>query len=345
MENRGDTPPRRLDEKLASIRADPQGSKAFILADAKDADMAFGCLAPGQRPDGTLRSRAEYLEAIRAVTTQGLVDLVLLSASNAERLVVEEGLFCDSAVTPAGRVNDSTDIWVVRGGRYAEQPSRPFRSATLDHLKHGRLVADPSSAGPGVDLGLYSITPTGDLDADFKSLEAFASFRLEAERKRFRYFLEVFNPNVAANPAIEDVGAFLNDHIVRSLAGVTNVGRPLFLKIPYNGPRALEELLNYDPGLVVGVLGGSAGTTLDAFQLLADARRHGARVALFGRKINAAENQLAFIEHLRWIADGETTPVDAVRSYHARLDKFGLKPHRKLEADLQLTDPILSYGT
>lgn len=345
MENRGTLPQKRLDQKLASIHADPHGSKAFILADAKDADMAFGCSAPGQRPDGTLRSRAEYLQAIRSVTTQGLVDLVLMSASNAERLVIEEGLFRDSAVTPAGRVNDSTDIWVVRGGRYTEQPSRPFRSVTLDHLKHGRLVDDPSSSGLGVDLGLYSITPTGDLDADFMSLEAFALFRLEAERKRFRYFLEVFNPNVTASPAIGNVGAFLNDHIARSLAGVTNAGRPLFLKVPYNGPKALEELVSYDPALVVGVLGGSAGTTLDAFQLLADARRHGARVALFGRKINAAEDQLAFIEHLRWIADGETTPADAVRSYHARLDGLGLIPHRRLEDDLQITDQTLTYGT
>jgi hypothetical protein len=31
-----------LDTKLADIRANPSGSKAFIIADAKDADMAFG---------------------------------------------------------------------------------------------------------------------------------------------------------------------------------------------------------------------------------------------------------------------------------------------------------------
>lgn len=344
MESGRQLPPKRLDEKLAEIRADPHGSKAFLLADAKDADMAFGCYAPGLRSDGTPRSREAYLDAIRAVAEQGLVDLVLMSASSVERLVIEEGIFRDSPVTPAGRANDSTDIWVVRGGRYTDEPSRPFRSATLDHLTHGRLVEDPASPGPGVDLGLYSITPTGHLGADLRSLEAFAEFRLEAERKRFRYFLEVFNPNARVAPPIEDVGAFLNDHVVRTLAGVTSAGRPLFLKIPYNGPRALEELVAYDSSMVVGVLGGSSGTTLDAFQLLADARRHGARVALFGRKINAAEDQLAFVEHLRWIADGEAPPDDAVRSYHARLNKLGLKPHRPLEADLQITDQSLAYG-
>ena len=36
-----------LDRKLAAIHADPSGSREFILADAKDADMAFGIGAPG----------------------------------------------------------------------------------------------------------------------------------------------------------------------------------------------------------------------------------------------------------------------------------------------------------
>ena len=38
-----------LDQKIADIRANPSGSKAFIIADAKDADMAFGITAPGQK--------------------------------------------------------------------------------------------------------------------------------------------------------------------------------------------------------------------------------------------------------------------------------------------------------
>ena len=37
-----------LDAKLAEIKANPS-SKAFIIADAKDADMAFGVRAPGPR--------------------------------------------------------------------------------------------------------------------------------------------------------------------------------------------------------------------------------------------------------------------------------------------------------
>ncbi len=87
----------------------------------------------------------------------------------------------------------------------------------------------------------------------------------------------------------------------------------------YHGPKAMEELVHYDPHLVVGILGGSAGTTYDAFKLLAEAKKYGARVALFGRKINNAENQLAFIHFLRLIADGEIDAEEAVRAYHGVL--------------------------
>ena len=133
----------------------------------------------------------------------------------------------------------------------------------------------------GADLGLYSVTFTNNAERDHKTLRIFRDFRLHAEKKKFRYFLEVFNPNVDARIPPEEVGSFINDHIARTLAGVPSAGRPIFLKIPYNGARALEELVMYDPQLVVGILGGSSGTTHDAFKLIADARKYGARVALF----------------------------------------------------------------
>ena len=38
---------KRLDQKIASILNNPSGAKDFIIADAKDADMAFGVTAPG----------------------------------------------------------------------------------------------------------------------------------------------------------------------------------------------------------------------------------------------------------------------------------------------------------
>ncbi len=137
---------------------------------------------------------------------------------------------------------------------------------------------------------------------------------------------------------------FVNDLVARTLAGVAAAGRPVFLKMVYHGPRALEELVAYDPHLIVGVLGGSAGTTLDAFQLIHDVRKYGGRAALFGRKINQAENQLAFIEFLRHIVDGVIEPVEAVKAYHAVLAKLGIRPHRALHDDLVQGGSATSYG-
>src|SRR5207248_11755545 len=88
----------------------------------------------------------------------------------------------------------------------------------------------------------------------------------------------------------------------------------------------------------------SAGTTYDAFKLLSEAKKYGARVALFGRKINNAENQLAFIHFLRLIADDEISAEEAVRAYHGVLQKLGVRPHRSLEDDMQLQTNVMNYG-
>jgi hypothetical protein len=338
-----------LDRKLAAIHADPHGCREFILADAKDADMAFGIGAPGLSPEahpGEVRFRtlAEYRDLIRANTRQGLVDIMLMSSSTSYQLTIQERLFEGSHVTPAVRANDATDVHLARGSTYAQEPARPFRTGDIDHFQCGHLDCAPEERTLGANLGLYSVTFNNDLALDQETLERFHDFRAEAERKGFRYFLEVFDPNVPGAVAPDVLPKYLNDMIARMLAGVAGPGRPDFLKIVYHGPKALEELVAYDPHLVVGILGGSAGTTRDAFQLLHDARKYGARVALYGRKINNAENQLAFIQFLRLIADGEIGPVEAVRAYHAVLERLGLRAHRALEDDLRITDTSMSYA-
>jgi hypothetical protein len=101
-----------LYQKLAEIKAS-RGSKAFIIADAKDADMAFGVRAPGvdkfiskkgrhpaqfspevwKREEFGHRNLPEFLDIIREVTHQGLVDIMLMSAAVNEQLTIKEGLF------------------------------------------------------------------------------------------------------------------------------------------------------------------------------------------------------------------------------------------------------------
>src|SRR5829696_1828028 len=109
-----------LDQKLANNHADPSCARDFILADAKDADMAAGLAATGKDAvTGKVRSLAEYRDQMREIVKQGLVDIMLMSASTSELLTIEEGLFRSSHITPAVRANDTTDIHLPAGGTYA----------------------------------------------------------------------------------------------------------------------------------------------------------------------------------------------------------------------------------
>src|SRR5207253_1796374 len=184
----------------ARIHADPHGCKDFILADAKDADMALSIGAPGRSPEsypGEVRYRtlAEFRAVIEAIVAQKLVDVMLLSASTSEVLTIYKRLFDDSPVTPAVRANDTTDIHIVRGSKYPTEASLPFRTATLDHIQCGHVDCKPDERRLGADLGLYSITFNNDPVLDREALEQYKQFRLEAEKKGFRHFLEVFDPN------------------------------------------------------------------------------------------------------------------------------------------------------
>ena len=321
-----------LDAGLAAF-IENSGSGVFLLADAKDADMAMGIAAPGKAPGGKgYRGLQDYRERIRENVAQGLVDIVLMSASTSGVLTCGEGIFENSPVTPAVRANDSTDIWWAAGSAYPSQPSLPFRSADIGGAMLG-----------GADLGLYSITFNNDAERDRETLEAYAAFRREADAIGFRHFLEVFDPNAPLTP-IPDLPRFMNDNIIRTLAGIAGKSRPIFLKVVYHGPAAMEELAGYDTDTPVGILGGASGTTHDAFHQLWEAKKYGARVALYGRMINDSEHQPSFIQHLRWIADGEIVDAaEAVRSYHGALEKIGVQPHRALDADLERTRDLGSH--
>src|SRR5260221_4418035 len=182
-----------LDSKLAEIKANP-ATRAFIIADAKDADMAFGVRSPGprlylstrgerptrfspeiwSREEFGYRNLPEFLDIIREIVHQGITDIMLMSAYVNEQLSIQEGLFRNSRVTAAVRANDTTDVWAVRHGCYATEPAQPFRTATIDQIQCGQIECEmDADAFPGANLGLYSVTFVNELEQDRETLFRF----------------------------------------------------------------------------------------------------------------------------------------------------------------------------
>ena len=121
---------------------------------------------------------------------------MLMSASTSEVLTIHRRLFDNSPVTPAARANDTTDIHIIRGSKYPDA-AVAARSAPRRWITSSAAISTASrkNASLGANLGLYSITFNNDTVLDRAALEEYKQFRLEAERKGFRHFLEVFDPN------------------------------------------------------------------------------------------------------------------------------------------------------
>ena len=323
-----------LDSKLQKIRNLKFKPKDFIIADAKDADMGGGVPAPGPKRNKKgfnfihYKNLNEYLDSMRLMTKSKLIDIMLMSASNAETLT-GQGLFRNSSVTPAVRMNDTSDIWGIRHGNYKKEFAKPFRTANVKNVKKIS------------NLGLFSITFSKNLKFDLDMLNAYREFREDAVENKFNYFLEVFNPQTKTGLNQIQLGEYVNDCILKTLAGQVSKERPLFLKIAYNGPKAMEELSSYDPNnLIVGILGGGKGTTRDCFELISKACKYGAKVALFGRKINLAEDQDLIVRTMRMVVEGMSSS-EGVKFYHDQLKKKKIKPDASIEKDQQITEKVL----
>ena len=324
-----------LDKKLKKIRSSSYKPKDFIIADAKDADMGGGVRATGYIRDSNSRltkkpeSFTNYLKKIEQMSKSKLVDIILMSMTSAERLI-NRSIFKKSLITPAVRLNDTSCIWgLIRHGEYDKKKSVPFATTQLSFAKKY------------VNLGLYSLTFNKDAEKDVEMLNQYRNFRYEAEKIGMRHFLEVFNSNVI-NLNIKEMGEYVNDCILKTLAGQISKEKPIFLKIQYNGPKAMDELASYDPGnLIIGILGGRKGTTRDTFELLIQAHKYGARVALFGKKINLCENQIILVQTMRKILEENINSLDAVKLYHDKLIKNKINPDKNIIDDKILTDPSL----
>ena len=329
---------KRLDLKLANIENGRYTPSDFIIADAKDGDMARGTACAGPeigtdgKPTGRMLPLQHYRDDMERMIEADQVDIMLTSLSSAEYLT-RKGAFANTEVTPAIRLNDGTDIWLCRSASYAQQPTRRFRTARLDRVK------------PLADLGLFAVTFYNDRDIDHATLDAYAQFRDEASAQGVRHFLEVFNPAMDVGMGKEEFAHFNNDCITRCLAGVARQERPVFLKMVYNGPKATEELASYDPGsIIVGILGGAFSTSRDTLEMIKQSERYGARVALFGRRIYGADSSVGIVNAMRLMLEEDLTSEEATKIYHDGLSKAGITPSLPLSDDLELVEPSLKLA-
>jgi len=91
---------KRLDEKLAVFAPARRPDADFILADAKDADMAFGVAAPDKSWSGRFRPRIErLLEVVEdygnksgRLSHKACRFSCCCSASTLEKLAIEDAL-------------------------------------------------------------------------------------------------------------------------------------------------------------------------------------------------------------------------------------------------------------
>ena len=79
---------KRLDQKLARIRNGQYTPKDFIIADAKDGDMANGCKTAGLQKSSTnwYTPIQVYRDDMRKIMESDLVDIILASLSSVEVL-------------------------------------------------------------------------------------------------------------------------------------------------------------------------------------------------------------------------------------------------------------------
>jgi hypothetical protein len=64
-------------------------------------------------------------------------------------------------------------------------------------------------------------------------------------------------------------------------------------------------------------------------------------LALFGRRIKGSEDPLAFLEVLRLVADGDTSPEEGVKRYRSKLEEKNIPAQRSLDDDMVLHTPGL----
>ncbi|MFW6181616.1 MAG: hypothetical protein ACOC8N_07695 [Spirochaetota bacterium] len=303
----------RLYHKL-SDRGSLAEKPLFVFA----ADHLAGVGIHGLGPAGTAyRTRPEFVQLIRDIVKQGVVDAVLMTPADAELLAAGECLFQDSPVTPLVRMNAETGIWSPRYGRYRQEPSFPFQTVPVGEDGWCEQLIRTASDSCCVTAGLYSVTLNNDVASDHRTMSAYLDFARQVGRAEgFHHLLEVFPPNVDL-PGMdrEQVAAYTADSIVRIMSHLTRKQRPLLVKTAYLDQRVWKELAGFDPELVIGALGGSYRNAETTLELAHRVIRDGGRAVLFGRPVFMEQDPPGMCRAIRAVIDGKLSPPQALDAY------------------------------
>ncbi len=320
-----------------------EGQHEFLMVVAHDPDMGGGIEAYGTTGNGTLRSRQDFLENLVLPVLQERLDeypsgetygvdpyiecsadAVLVSLRNASWLKFRNPKLTEIVF----RANNTTDVWQSREGNYAGLPAKPHAVVDLEAAKN-----------LGLEVCLFSVTLCGDLEPDMSMIEAYADFCRKARKLGLKHILEIFNPGLGPvswlNAATK--GEFINDSIVRLVASQECDYGPILLKIPFNTRESMAELTSFDTDLNVGIMGGSSGTSMDAFELANQAAECGARAAFFGRRIKNAVLPLEMSRLIREVGRGTMSPKLAVDEYHDEVGERPLPGGLTKEQDSEIT--------
>ena len=196
---------RRLDRKLDAILAGRYTPDDFIIADAKDADMAFGVAAPG--PSRAAAPHAGDLPGQHARAGRGR------RARHPAHLGLQRRA---AGVRRLARRRGHARRAGQRHHRHLEPPRQQLHRRAVAPVPHRRSRRRPPVLRPRAVLG--------DVQQRHRARPRHPRGLQRVPRARppsvgMRYFLEVFNPNAPVDLAPEDVGAFVNDAIIRTLAG------------------------------------------------------------------------------------------------------------------------------
>ncbi|MHB2016324.1 MAG: hypothetical protein ACYCW6_05185 [Candidatus Xenobia bacterium] len=294
----------RVEEKLSA-------SSGVALIFAADAQVAYGVQGLGQA-NGQYRTRPQFLDLVRGLVADGVLDGVLMTPADAEQLAARDRIF-RHGVTPIVRMNAETGIWGPRHGAYRNQFSLPFPTVRMEDAAY----CDPTACH--VSVGMFSITLNNDVYHDERMLSAYLHFAQDLSGQRgFVHVLEAFLPNTNRRGlSDEQCGAYVADSLVRTMSYLLEAQRPILIKTEYTTPANWRSLCAFDPTLRIGALGGPNQGPRYTLQLAHDVVANGGRAILFGRAIFEDSNPPAIVRALRQVVDGQLSPADALQAYQA----------------------------